>query len=211
MRYTSSKVTDSVHSCANFCASGNLGRRSPSRHDFTVRGLTPTFNATSASVPMDRIIWLTVIMTTSVHDTCFFSTKNRHELLIALRRQPAHTICMDISKEIGRRIKASRNLKNRSLQTLSAHCQGLSKSRIGNYEQGIRRPGREEAIELSRALGISAAYLLCLDDDSTMTDQEKRLINTYRLADDRGKDTIMGTANTQSVYTVENPGRRKAS
>lgn len=70
---------------------------------------------------------------------------------------------MDYKVEIGKRIRAARELKNWSLEELSQATGGkLSKSRISNYEQGTRMPGPAEANTLASALGVDAAYLMCL-------------------------------------------------
>lgn len=70
---------------------------------------------------------------------------------------------MDYKAEIGRRIKAAREKGGWSLAELATRTKGrLSKSRIGNYEQGTRMPGPEEANILAAALGVDAAFLMCL-------------------------------------------------
>jgi transcriptional regulator with XRE-family HTH domain len=74
----------------------------------------------------------------------------------------------------------------------------LSKSRISNYEQGIRRRGLEEATMLAQALGtVSASYLLCLDDEGFLSEQEWELLRCYRRTDERGRETILGVARSQ--------------
>jgi len=74
--------------------------------------------------------------------------------------------------EIGRRIaKARAALGERegreiSLAELSRRTSGLlSKTRIGNYEQGDRMPGPAEANILAAALDVDAAYLMCLKQE----------------------------------------------
>ena len=74
--------------------------------------------------------------------------------------------------EIGRRIaKARAALGERegrevSLADLSKRTGGLlSKTRIGNYEQGDRMPGPAEANILAGALDVDAAYLMCLQQE----------------------------------------------
>lgn len=42
---------------------------------------------------------------------------------------------------------------------------GLGAARIGNWEQGTRSPGPEEAMVLSKELRVAASWLLCLTDD----------------------------------------------
>jgi len=75
----------------------------------------------------------------------------------------AYAVRMNYKQEIGRRLKDARDKKNLSLEALSKATDGkLSKSRISNYEQGKRMPGPEEANILAAALGVDAAYLMCL-------------------------------------------------
>lgn len=62
--------------------------------------------------------------------------------------------------EIGKRLRAAREGQKLTLKELAAKTRSLSPSRISNYEQGTRSPGRDEATELGRALGLSAAYIL---------------------------------------------------
>ena len=72
----------------------------------------------------------------------------------------------NLTTKIGLRLRAARKAQKLSLQKLADVTGGvLSKSRISNYEQGLRRPGIEEARILAKALGtVSATYLLCLED-----------------------------------------------
>jgi transcriptional regulator with XRE-family HTH domain len=76
--------------------------------------------------------------------------------------------------EIGRRISRSRGAlgdtlgREISLAELSRLTGGLlSKTRIGNYEQGERMPGPAEANILAAALHVDAAWLLCLQQEFT--------------------------------------------
>ncbi|HFC9266653.1 helix-turn-helix transcriptional regulator [Legionella pneumophila] len=46
-----------------------------------------------------------------------------------------------------------------------AEMTGLGAARIGNWEQGTRSPGPEEAMVLSKELRVAASWLLCLTDD----------------------------------------------
>lgn len=75
---------------------------------------------------------------------------------------------MNYKKEIGSRIKTAREKRGWSLAELEKQTGGrLSKSRIGNYEQGTRMPGPEEANLLASALGVDAAFLMCLQQQFT--------------------------------------------
>ena len=110
---------------------------------------------------------------------------------------------MTLNKQIGQRLRAARLAHKYSLSELASRTRTLSKSRISNYEQGIRRMGIEEAQELSEALdGITPAYLLCLDDTSPLSEDEWRLIQRYRRTDERGRDLLQQVADNQGKYHV---------
>ena len=109
----------------------------------------------------------------------------------------------DLTAKIGLRLRAVRRAQKLSLQALSDRTGGsLSKSRISNYEQGIRRLGIEEALILAQALGTaSATYLLYLDEEGFLTDQEQELLRRFRQTDERGRETILGVAESQPDAT----------
>ncbi|MGQ9660059.1 MAG: helix-turn-helix domain-containing protein [Thermochromatium sp.] len=105
---------------------------------------------------------------------------------------------MDLTKRIGQRLRAARRAQKLSLADLSARTRSLSKSRISNYEQGIRRMGLEEAHELSIALGtVTPTYLLCLDDRGPFSERELELIDHFRRTDERGRETLLNLARFQ--------------
>ncbi|WP_058554375.1 helix-turn-helix domain-containing protein [Thiohalocapsa sp. ML1] len=110
---------------------------------------------------------------------------------------------MTLNKQIGQRLRSARLAHKYSLAELASRTRTLSKSRISNYEQGIRRMGIEEAQELSEALeGITPAYLLCLDDTSPLSEEEWQLIQRYRRTDGRGRALIQQIADNQGQYVV---------
>lgn len=111
---------------------------------------------------------------------------------------------MELTKRIGQRLRAARHEQKLSLSALSARTNALSKSRISNYEQGIRRMGLEEAHELSIALGtVTPTYLLCLDDRGPFSDQELALVDYFRGTDARGRETILALAASQAEFGPE--------
>jgi transcriptional regulator with XRE-family HTH domain len=105
-----------------------------------------------------------------------------------------------LTVKIGERIRETRQQHSLSLSQLSARTEPkLSKSRISNYEQGIRRPGIEQAIALAQAFGdVPATYLLCLDETGPFTPAERRLLMHYRKTDERGRAAILGIAKTEA-------------
>lgn len=110
---------------------------------------------------------------------------------------------MELTKKIGLRLREARKAQGLSLAALSARTSSLSKSRISNYEQGLRRMGLEEARGLASALGtVSATFLLCLEDEEYVTERESALLGFYRQADSRGKDTILQVAESQVDYLI---------
>ena len=65
------------------------------------------------------------------------------------------------TKQIGARLRKARHDACLSLGGVSERTGGLlSRSRISNYEQGLRRIGLEEAELIAGVLGVSAGYLL---------------------------------------------------
>jgi transcriptional regulator with XRE-family HTH domain len=105
-----------------------------------------------------------------------------------------------LSLRIGQRLREARSTENLSLAKVSERTGGaLSKSRISNYEQGLRRMGLEEAMILSRALGnVSPVYLLCLEDSGPLTPVERELVDSYRDADDRGRASNLSIARRET-------------
>jgi hypothetical protein len=61
--------------------------------------------------------------------------------------------------------------------------------------------GLEEAQELALALGsVTPTYLLCLDDTDPLSEPERALVERFRLADERGRETILRIADAQADY-----------
>jgi SOS-response transcriptional repressor LexA len=74
---------------------------------------------------------------------------------------------MNMKERIGQRIQALRVAAGLTLGQLAEQTGSLKKSRIGNWEQGTRMPGPEEAKILANTLNVSPAYLLGLTDEKT--------------------------------------------
>lgn len=97
---------------------------------------------------------------------------------------------MDYKKEAGRRLKKARIDKKLTLHELSKRTGGvLSTSRLGNYEQGTRMIGVEEALALRGPLSVKAAHLLCVDtEEGDMTAQEENLLKNFRALPERDRN-----------------------
>ncbi|MGD2021384.1 MAG: helix-turn-helix transcriptional regulator [Thiohalocapsa sp.] len=95
-----------------------------------------------------------------------------------------------MSQTVGERLRSARKAMGLSLSQL-ADLTGASysKSRISNYEQGIRRMPPAAAQALAKALGnLSAQYLLFGEDAAeVLTAEERRLLDAYRTSDAMGR------------------------
>ncbi len=103
-----------------------------------------------------------------------------------------------LTQQIGERLRTERKRRNWSLSDLSARTDGrLSKSRISNYEQGIRRMGLEAAYQLAAAFEtVSPAWLLLLDTSDPLSAEEQRLIQCFRVCDAVGQRQLLDLAET---------------
>lgn len=73
-------------------------------------------------------------------------------------------------KEIGLRISKARTAKNMTQEDLAVAI-GTSRQIINYYEAGSRQPKLDDIINISKHLGISSDYLLCLSEvESTNND-----------------------------------------
>ena len=64
--------------------------------------------------------------------------------------------------------------------------------------------GIEEAQQLAAALvSVTPTYLLCLDDTDPLSNPERVLVERFRQADLRGRETILKVAEAQSGYSSQ--------
>jgi len=103
----------------------------------------------------------------------------------------------ELTQRIGNRLREARHDQQLSLSELAERTGCYSKSRISNYEQGLRRMGLEESMVLASALGtVSPTWLLCLDDSPALAAAEADLIARYRATDDEGRTRLSELAGT---------------
>ena len=115
----------------------------------------------------------------------------------------------DLTHRIGARLRQARHDLGLSLSELAERTSRYSKSRISNYEQGLRRMGLEESVILATALGtVSPTWLLCLDDTPLLATAEAELIGRYRATDDAGRARLRELA--QSLPVVKPKRAKKA-
>jgi len=115
----------------------------------------------------------------------------------------------ELTQRIGNRLREARHDQQLSLSELAERTGCYSKSRISNYEQGLRRMGLEESMVLASALGtVSPTWLLCLDDRPALATAEAELITRYRATDDEGRARLSELAGT--LPTVKAKRAKKA-
>jgi len=80
-----------------------------------------------------------------------------------------------------------------SLNDLSKRTQDqYSKSRISNYEQGIRRMGLEAACQLAEAFGdVTPGWLLMLDDCGPLSVEERELVDAFRAMSEKERRRVL--------------------
>ena len=74
----------------------------------------------------------------------------------------------------------------------------ISKNNISNYKNG-QIPNATTLYKLSQILGKSMEYIIAGKEASDLTPEEQLLVDHYRRADNRGKRSIMRTAESEST------------
>jgi len=119
----------------------------------------------------------------------------------------------ELTRDIGHRLRAARHERGLSLSELAALTDGLySKSRISNYEQGIRRPSIEAAQVLAEALVIvSAAQLLGVEggEGNALSAEETRLLDAFRRVDADWRRRLLDIAEAVQLDPPPRQGRRR--
>lgn len=139
-----------------------------------------------------------------LHKLCKSATRNLQDSFNDLPQTRDYLCAMGIKQEAGRRIKAAREAKGLILKDVEQLVPGITFNRLSNWEQGRNMIGVAEAKKLAPALGVTAAYLLTLEDEPA-EQREKALLDHYRNSDSRGRDHIFRVAEQESHYTVEGP------
>jgi transcriptional regulator with XRE-family HTH domain len=108
---------------------------------------------------------------------------------------------MSTKDEIGRRLKIARERSGMTLQEVCDKVPALNgnPSKLNNYEKGRRYPDLDMLKAIAKVLSTDAAWL------ATLVDQEpdrrtSLLVRYYQGSDERGKDSILRTAEIQSRY-----------
>lgn len=177
------------------------GRRVPYRQDATARSVQPSNAAHSLSErALNRVL-------KSDMDSLFCTERakvKRHSSTISSWTDAAALFYdggMSTKEEIGRRLELARKRSGLSLQAVCDKVPALNgnPSKLNNYEKGHRTPDLDMIKAIARVLNTDAAWL------ATLTDHEpdrrtSLLVQYYQGSDERGKDSILRTAELQSRY-----------
>jgi transcriptional regulator with XRE-family HTH domain len=109
----------------------------------------------------------------------------------------------NIRRLIGLRIQAARKAKKWSLQEMCDQTEWLEKSRLGNWESGLRMMHLEEAQKIAPLLGVTVEHLYGLDG-STL--EEAQLIAKFRACDDRGRAAILRISQVEADASKDSGG-----
>lgn len=73
-------------------------------------------------------------------------------------------------------------------------------STLGNYCTGVRLMKPWDAMTIAKALGIRAAYLLCLEDSQFLaTAEEERLIRNWRALPENAREKFASKIETDAI------------
>lgn len=99
---------------------------------------------------------------------------------------------------VGKRLKAWRKGNNLTLTDISTKT-GLSTGGLSAYERDEKLIGSKTLLALWSEYNIDIAWILTGKESGDLTPEEQQLIDYYRKADDRGKRSILRTAESEST------------
>lgn len=140
-------------------------------------------------------------MRTELHRFCKSASPLLHESFSDTLFFGRYCHRMSTKEEAGRRIREARNRLKMRLEDVCANIPEITVSRLSNWEQGRNMIGVDEAKKIAPILGVTASYLLTLED-SPCDEKERALLSLYQRADTRGKDAILHVAERESAYLV---------
>ena len=98
--------------------------------------------------------------------------------------------------DIVKRIKQKCAEKGTTMGTLEKEL-GFANGSIRRWDERV--PGADRVLILANRLEISVDWLLTGKESGNLTPEEQQLIDYYRKADDRGKRSILRTAESEST------------
>ncbi len=102
------------------------------------------------------------------------------------------------------RIKEKCKEKGTSMNALEKEL-GLGNGTIRLWD--VKEPGSGKVILVAERLGLSLDWILTGKEAADLTPEEQQLVDCYRRADERGKRTILRTAESESMELESSSSR----
>jgi len=85
---------------------------------------------------------------------------------------------------------------------------GIKKNTLCNYEHGLSEPTLDTLVDLFCVYGIDPSYAFAVSYGTPLREgvsspEEERLLDLYRTADGRGRETILQTAKLEAHHAKE--------
>lgn len=120
------------------------------------------------------------------------------------KRAPPYAFGVCTKKTSGRRIKARREELGLTLADVCSLIDGLSVSRLSNWEHGRNMVSVDEAKKLSAVLDLPVAYILTVEDaEKRMDNAPNAIVNefeyVYGACSDKGRKMLERSINAAKV------------
>ncbi len=107
---------------------------------------------------------------------------------------------------VGERLRAWRKEKGLSTVEISKKT-GLSTGGLSAYERNEKLIGSKTLLALWEEYQIDIAWILTGKKDNELSEDEQKLVDLYRTADDRGKKNIIRTAEAERMEQESSTSR----
>lgn len=97
-----------------------------------------------------------------------------------------------MAETCGKRIETALRVRKMTAAELSRRT-GISRGDISHYINGLYKPKQNRISIMAEALNVSPVWLMGFDvamSESEITADEKKVLNSYRAADDRTKRAV---------------------
>lgn len=127
-----------------------------------------------------------------LQNSCNYASDFIHYLYNDQTSAPSYAFGMCTKKISGKRIKARREELGLTLADICTQIDGLSVSRLSNWEHGRNMVSVDEAKKLSAVLNLPVSYILTIEDEEKRINVgENALVNefsyVYGACDEKGR------------------------
>lgn len=143
-------------------------------------------------------------MESVLQNSCNDASGFLHYLYNDQKRAPPYAFGVCTKKISGRRIKARREELGLTLSDVCLQIEGLSVSRLSNWEHGRNMVSVDEAKKLAAVLDLPVAYILTIEDAEKRTDSgPDAIVNeftyVYGACSDKGRKLLERSINAAKV------------